>query len=171
MKPYWVSSSAALLCPFPLRLALFAERGRVLSSLRLISGCGPQKRITPLDAILSICENRRRRSPVLQKDALAMTSSPHLFRHLVQLPCILLTLLGDVVRFLRFCLRLPASLAAENLFLRKQLALYIANELRLKLGLRVSPRTVRKYMPQHVDRGPGKRIQAQRWRTFVRNHA
>src|SRR5262249_59577248 len=33
-------------------------------------------------------------------------------------------LLGDVVRFLRLCLRSPASLAAENLFLRKQLALY-----------------------------------------------
>jgi putative transposase len=191
----------------------------------------------------------------LQKDALAMTSSPHLFRHLVQCPCILLTLLGDVVRFLRLCLRPPASLAAENLFLRKQLALYqerhvkprratnatrlvlvwlarwcdwrqaltivqpatftrwhrqgfrlfwrwqsragrppipadlqalirrmardnltwgeerIANELLLKFGLRVSPRTVRKYMPHHVDRGPGKRLQAQRWRTFVRNHA
>jgi putative transposase len=29
----------------------------------------------------------------------------------------------------------------------------IANELLLKLGLRVSPRTVRKYMPKHVDRG------------------
>jgi putative transposase len=184
-----------------------------------------------------------------------MTSSPPLFRYLVQLPCILLTLRGDVVRFLQFCLRPPASLAAETLFLRKQLALYqerhvkpqratnatrlalvwldrwfdwrqaltigqpatftrwhrqgfrlfwrwqsragrppipadlqafirrmardnltwgeerIAHELRLKLGLRVSPRTVRKYMPQHVDRGPGKRGQAQRWRTFVRNHA
>ena len=30
----------------------------------------------------------------------------------------------------------------------------IANELRLKLGLQVSPRTVRKYMPQHLDRAP-----------------
>jgi len=36
----------------------------------------------------------------------------------------LLTLLVDVVRFLRLCLRPPAALAAENLFLRKQLALY-----------------------------------------------
>jgi hypothetical protein len=80
--------------------------------------------ITPLDAILSTCENRRRRSPVLQKDALAMTSSPDLFRHLVQFSCILLTLLGDVVRFLRLCLRSPAFLAAGNLFLRKQRALY-----------------------------------------------
>jgi hypothetical protein len=47
----------------------------------------------------------------------------------------------------------------------------IANELLLKLGLRVSPRTVRKYMPQRLDRGPGKRVQSQSWATFVRNHA
>lgn len=184
-----------------------------------------------------------------------MMRSPHLFRHLVQFPCILLTLLGDMVRFLRLCLRPPAALAAENLFLRKQLALYqerrvkptratdatrmtltwlarwfdwrralvivqpqtltrwhrqgfrvlwrwtsrpgrppippelqalmrrmarenltwgeerIANELLLKLGLRVSPRTVRKYLPNHVGRRPGTRVQVQRWRTFVRNHA
>ena len=168
-----------------------------------------------------------------------MMRSPHLFRHLVQFPCILLTLLGDMVRFLRLCLRPPAALAAETLFLRKQLALYqerrvkptratdatrmtltwlarwfdwrralvivqpqtltrwhrqgfrvfwrwksrsgrppippelqalirrmarenltwgeerIANELLLKLGLRVSPRTVRKYLPNY--RGPASR--------------
>jgi putative transposase len=47
----------------------------------------------------------------------------------------------------------------------------IANELLLKLGLRVSPRTVRKYMPKRPDRGPGYRGQSQRWRTFLRNHA
>jgi transposase InsO family protein len=47
----------------------------------------------------------------------------------------------------------------------------IANELLLKLGLQVSPRTVRKYMPKHLDRGPGQRVQSQRWSTFVRNHA
>jgi hypothetical protein len=47
----------------------------------------------------------------------------------------------------------------------------IANELLLKLGLRVSPRTVRKYMPHGVDRGPGQRVHAQRWGTFIRNHA
>jgi transposase InsO family protein len=184
-----------------------------------------------------------------------MTSSPDLFRHLVPFPCILLTLLDDVVRFLRLCLRSPASLAAENLFLRKQLALYqerhvkprratdatrlalvrlarwfdwrqalavvqpatfvrwhrqgfrlfwrwksrpgrpriprelqtlihqmtrenptwgqerITNELLLKLGLRVSPRTVRKYMPKRLDPGRGHCVPPQRWRTFVRNHA
>jgi hypothetical protein len=172
-------------------------------------------------------------------------------------PCVIMicTLLLDAARFLRCCLRSPAALAAENLFLRKQLALYqarqvtprhatnamrvalvwlsqwcdwqpalavvqpetfqrwrrqgchlfwrdtpclgrpaipvelqrlirqmardnltwgqrrIANELRLKLGLRVSPRTIRKYLPTHLDRAPGHRVPTQRWRTFVRNHA
>jgi hypothetical protein len=176
-------------------------------------------------------------------------------RHLV--PCIVMlcTLLLEAARFLRCCLRSPAALAAENLFLRKQLALYqarhvkprhatnairvalvwlsqwfdwqpalavvqpetfqrwrrqgchlfwrntscpgrpaipvelqrlirqmardnltwgqrrIANELRLKLGLQVSPRTIRKYLPTPLDRAPGHRVPAQRWRTFVRNHA
>ncbi len=44
----------------------------------------------------------------------------------------------------------------------------IANELLLKLGLRVSPRTVRKYMPK---RPPGHARGDQRWATFLRNHA
>jgi transposase InsO family protein len=176
-------------------------------------------------------------------------------RFLIGLACTLLTLLVDVVRFLRLCLRPSPALAAENLFLRKQLALYqerhvkprratnttrmtlswltrwfdwrwaltivqpatlirwhrkgfrlfwrwksrpgrpripaelqalirrmardnptwgqerIANELLLKLGLHVSPRTVRKYMPTRMDRRPGTRIPSQRWATFVRNHA
>ena len=43
---------------------------------------------------------------------------------LSQCVCLLYTLLTDAVRFLRCCLRSPAALAAENLFLRKQLALY-----------------------------------------------
>jgi putative transposase len=47
----------------------------------------------------------------------------------------------------------------------------IANELWLKLGLRVSPRTVRKYLPKRVDDGRRPRVPSQRWRTFVRNHA
>jgi transposase InsO family protein len=41
----------------------------------------------------------------------------------------------------------------------------------LKLGLRVSPRTIRKYMPKCLDHGPGRRVPSQRWATFVRNHA
>lgn len=43
----------------------------------------------------------------------------------------------------------------------------IANELLLKLGLRVSPRTVRKYMPK---RPPSRPRGDQRWSTFLRNH-
>ena len=167
----------------------------------------------------------------------------------------LLKLIADVGRFLVLCLRPAPALAAEILFLRKQLALYeecqikprratnvtrlmmvwlsrffdwrpalrivkpdtftgwhrqsfrlfwrwkskpgrpilpkdlralirrmalenptwgqerIADELLLKLGLRVSPRTVRKYMPSRCVGGPGKRCQSQRWSTFIRNHA
>jgi transposase InsO family protein len=44
----------------------------------------------------------------------------------------------------------------------------IANELFLKLGIRVSPRTIRKYMPRH-PRGQPRGYQ--RWSTFVHNHA
>lgn len=44
----------------------------------------------------------------------------------------------------------------------------IANELLLKLGLRVSPRTVRKYMPK---RPPGRPRGDQRWSTFFKNRA
>jgi hypothetical protein len=176
-------------------------------------------------------------------------------RHLAPSAVMLCTRISTAVGFLPRCLRSPAALAAEHLFLRKQLALYqarhvtpqrvtdgtrgplvwlshwfdwpsalaivqpetcqrwqrqgwhlwwhgpscpgrppmpvelqglirqmahetltwgqrrIANELRLKLGLRVSPRTVRKYLPAHLDRAPGHRATSQRWWTFVRNHA
>ena len=193
--------------------------------------------------------------PLSQEGALRMLRVPRLLHYLVQLTCKVLRLLGDAAHFLRLCLHSPAALAAENLFLRKQLALYperqvtprratdatrlallwlgrcfdwrqalavvqpatflrwhrqgfrlfwrrksqagrpripaelqalihrmaqdnptwgeerIANELLLKLGLRVSPRTVRKYMPKHVHPGRGYRVSSQRWRTFVRNHA
>lgn len=178
-----------------------------------------------------------------------------LLRHLRPLTCTLLKLVYDASSYLLLCLRPAPVLAAENLFLRKQLALYhernvkpgratnatritlvwlgrwfdwrqaltivqpatfirwhrqgfrlfwrwksrpgrpqipgelqalirrmacenptwgqerIANELLLKLGLRVSPRTVRKYMPKRLNAGRGQRATSQRWRTFVRNHA
>lgn len=184
-----------------------------------------------------------------------MLSIPRLLHPLVQLVCMLLGLLGDTVRFLLLCLRPSAALVAENLFLRKQLALYeerrikprratnttrltlvwlsrwfnwrqaltivqpetltrwhrqgfrlfwrwkstpgrppipadlqalirrmtrenpswgeerIANELLLKLGLHVSPRTIRKYLPKRLHPERGKRATTQRWQTFVRNHA
>jgi transposase InsO family protein len=68
--------------------------------------------------------------------------------------------------------RIPAELRA----LIREMALSnvswgeerIANELLLKLGIRVSPRTVRKYMPK---RPCGQPRGDQRWSTFVRNHA
>ena len=44
----------------------------------------------------------------------------------------------------------------------------ITNELLLKLGIRVSPRTVRKYLETS---GPHRGRHDQRWSTFVRNHA
>jgi putative transposase len=44
----------------------------------------------------------------------------------------------------------------------------IADELLLKIGIRISPRTVRRYMPK----GPSRLADPkQRWATFVRNHA
>src|SRR5262245_50519439 len=165
----------------------------------------------------------------------------HVIRHIGQSISTILMLCGDGGRYLTCRLRSPKALAAENLFLRKQLALYqerhvkprratpatrvtlvwlarwcdwhqalvlvqpatlirwhrqgfrwfwrwtsrpgrppipaelralirrmarenptwgqerIANELLLKLGLRVSPRTVRKYLPKPRGRGWGKR--------------
>jgi transposase InsO family protein len=45
----------------------------------------------------------------------------------------------------------------------------IADELRIKLGLDLSPRTVRKYLPKGTGRRGRGRDQA--WSTFVRNHA
>jgi transposase InsO family protein len=182
--------------------------------------------------------------PLSQKGVWRMLKIPRWLHHLVQLTDMLLTLLTEAAHFLWLCLHSPMALAAENLFLRKQLALYqerhvtprrttdatrlallwlrrwfdwcqalavvqpatflrwpqqgfrlfwrwkstpgrppipadlqawgeerIANELLLKLGLRVSPRTVRKYMPKRMDHGRGQRVTSQRWVTFVRNHA
>ena len=44
----------------------------------------------------------------------------------------------------------------------------IADELLLKIGIRISPRTVRRYMPRAPQRPADPK---QRWMTFVRNHA
>jgi putative transposase len=175
------------------------------------------------------------------------------FRHMGQ---VTISVAMDVLRFLGASLRSRAALAAENLFLRKQLALYrerrvkprrasdplrltlillarcfawrealtivqpatllrwhrnafrlfwrwrshpgrpplpaelqriisamaqdnatwgeerIAAELLLKLGIRVSPRTVRRYMGRESGGGADKSlVTGQRWATFVRNHA
>jgi putative transposase len=121
-----------------------------------------------------------------------------------------LIVLLDLVRLVGITFRPQRALAAENLFLRKQLAQFqerkvkprckskatgrpplpkdlrqliremavanvtwgeerIANELKLKLGVRVSPQTVGKYL--HHGRPVRMPNAGQRWLTFVRNHA
>ena len=45
----------------------------------------------------------------------------------------------------------------------------VASELALKLGISVSPRTVRAYWPE--DLKPNRGASSQRWMTFIRNHA
>ena len=57
------------------------------------------------------------------------------------------------------------KLATENVLWGEE---RIASELLVKLGIRVSPRTVRKYMPR---RPPGMPRGDQRWSTFLKNHA
>jgi hypothetical protein len=47
----------------------------------------------------------------------------------------------------------------------------VAAELSLKLGIYVSPRTVRAYWPHEPDGRGHRRTSSQNWRTFVRNHA
>jgi putative transposase len=198
-----------------------------------------------LDITSFSSDNREGQLPIVWRGILAMRRFPRLLRLFIRLACTLLRLLVDAVRFLLLCLRPSPALAAENLFLRKQLALYqerhikprratkttqmaliwlsrwfdwrralaivqpatlirwhrqgfrlfwrwtstpgrpplpadlqalirrmaqenpswseerIANELLLKLGLRVSPRTVRKYLPKRLDRGRGGHVPSQ----------
>ena len=61
--------------------------------------------------------------------------------------------------------RLIATMAGANRTWGEE---RIAAELLVKLGIRVSPRTVRRYMP---SRPPRARQGTQAWSTFVRNHA
>jgi putative transposase len=69
--------------------------------------------------------------------------------------------------------RVPAELQKLIVEMAKQNPTWgeerIAAELLLKLGIRISPRTVRRYLPDGTGcrRGPS----SQRWVTFVRNHA
>ena len=62
--------------------------------------------------------------------------------------------------------RLIAAMAAANRTWGEE---RIASELLLKLGIRVSPRTVRRYMSRGAAPQGGARSQT--WSTFVRNHA
>jgi transposase InsO family protein len=61
--------------------------------------------------------------------------------------------------------QLIATMAGENRTWGEE---RIADELLVKLGIRVSPRTVRRYVP---SRPPRARPGTQAWCTFVRNHA
>ena len=61
--------------------------------------------------------------------------------------------------------RLIATMATANRTWGEE---RIAAELLVKLGIRVSPRTVRRYMP---SRPPRPKPGTQAWSTFVRNHA
>jgi hypothetical protein len=61
--------------------------------------------------------------------------------------------------------RLIRRMASENPLWGEE---RIANELLVKLGIRVSPRTVRKYMPSTP---PGRPRGDPRWVTFLKNHA
>ena len=61
--------------------------------------------------------------------------------------------------------KLIAEMAADNCTWGEE---RIANELLLKIGIRISPRTIRRYMPGNPQR-PAE--SSQRWMTFVRNHA
>jgi transposase InsO family protein len=47
----------------------------------------------------------------------------------------------------------------------------VANILRTRFDIRVSPRTVAKYWPTHMERGTGQPVGSQRWATFIRNEA
>ena len=58
------------------------------------------------------------------RDTLAMTRCTRWLRSFMSFACMLFTFLGDAGRFLPLCLRPSSALAAENLFRRKQLALY-----------------------------------------------
>src|SRR5713101_5808579 len=60
--------------------------------------------------------------------------------------------------------RLIAEMAAANRTWGEE---RIASQLLLKLGIRVSPRTVRRYLPR--DAAPWGGARSQRWSTFVRN--
>jgi hypothetical protein len=64
--------------------------------------------------------------------------------------------------------RLIRTMACENPCWGEE---RIANELRLKLGLGVSPRTIRKYLPKSPTAPSGIRRRDQRWETFLKNHA
>jgi transposase InsO family protein len=64
--------------------------------------------------------------------------------------------------------QLVARMVSENVTWGEE---RLADELLLKLGIFVSPRTVRKYWPKLPDGATRTRTSSQHWRTFIKNHA
>src|SRR6266850_7577585 len=74
-----------------------------------------------------------------------MTHCTRLLRHLIRgipLACTRLMLLVDALRFLLLCLRPSPALAAEILFLRKQLALYQERHVKPRRGTNATRMTL-----------------------------
>src|SRR5262249_22910414 len=69
---------------------------------------------------------------LLRGDTLAMTRCTRWLHSLLSFACLLFTLGYDVGRFLLLCLRPSPARAAENLYLRKQLALYQERQVKPK---------------------------------------
>ena len=61
-----------------------------------------------------------------------MQNVSDLFRHVRQLASMLISCIVDAVCYLGLCLRPSPALAAENFFLRKQLALYEERQWRMR---------------------------------------
>src|ERR1035437_1850199 len=64
--------------------------------------------------------------------------------------------------------QLIARMVSENVTWGEE---RVADELSLKLGIFVSPRTVRKYWPKPLEGAGRTRTSSQHWKTFVGNHA
>jgi putative transposase len=75
---------------------------------------------------------------------------------------------GGRPRLPRNIRQLIAEMATENPTWGEE---RVADELALKLGIYVSPRTVRAYWPEEPLRSGPRHARPQHWRTFVRNHA
>ena len=75
---------------------------------------------------------------------------------------------ADSQHFPRTYGQLIARIVRENITWGEE---RVADELSLKLGILVSPRTVRKYWPLQPDCTRQRRTPSQRWTTFVKNHA
>src|SRR5205814_963698 len=77
----------------------------------------------------------------------------------------------DILTFLQLILRSPMALAAENLFLRKQLALYVERKQkprRASDAVRFTMAQLSRFFEWRDPKGPAET--SRRWMTFVRNH-